>query len=152
MPWKWIPKKFQHGATNLSAFAVTHNSTLVRNLLLQSAVEDQSTMEKNSWRSYNDFLDDYGSHVVTSVMRGVRIKEMSFSRSSESYSERDFQVKSCVSFAGPTSVGKVGVSACANISKQESSKASDMSTTDKLFVRGGSKKPVISCYMTGQRK
>ena len=110
------------------------------NKIGKTAVEDQSTMEKNSWRSYNDFLDDYGSHVVTSVMRGVRIKEMSFSRSSESYSERDFQVKSCVSFAGPTSVGKVGVSACANISKQESSKATDMSTTDKLFVRGGSKK------------
>ena len=94
--------------------------------------------ERNSWRSYNDFLDDYGSHVVTSVMRGVRIKQMSFSRSSESYNERDFQVKSCVSFAGPTSVGKVGVSACANISKSESSKASDMSTTDKLLIRGGS--------------
>ena len=95
--------------------------------------------ERNSWRSYYDFLDDYGSHVVTSVMRGVRIKQMSFSRSSKSYSERDFQVKSCVSFAGPTSVGKVGVSACANISKSESSKASDMSTTDKLFIRGGSR-------------
>ena len=64
---------------------------------------------------------------------------MSFSRSSKSYSERDFQVKSCVSLAGPTSVGKVGVSACANISKSESSKARDMSTTDKLFIRGGSR-------------
>ena len=95
---------------------------------------------RNSWRSYNDFLNTYGSHVITSVMRGARIKQTSFSRSSESYSERDFQVKSCVSFAGPTSVGKVGVSACANISKSESSKASDMSTTDKLFIRGGSRK------------
>ena len=95
--------------------------------------------ERNSWRSYNDFLDDYGSHVVTSVMRGARIKQMSFSRSSESYSQRDFQVKSCVSFAGPTSIGKVGVSACANVSKSESSKASHMSTTDKLLIRGGSR-------------
>ena len=95
--------------------------------------------ERNSWRPYKDFLDDYGSHVVTSVMRGARIKETSFSRSSKSYSQRDFQVKSCVSFAGPTSVGKVGVSACANISKSESSKASDMSTTDKLHIRGGSR-------------
>lgn len=93
---------------------------------------------KNSWRSYHDLLEQYGSHVVTSVLRGARIKQMSFSRSSESYSEREFQVKSCVSFAGPTSAGKVGVSACANVSKSESSKASDMSTTDKLFIRGGS--------------
>ena len=95
--------------------------------------------ERNSWRSYKDFLNTHGSHVITSVMRGARIKQTSFSRSSESYSERDFQVKSCVSFAGPTSAGKVGVSACANISKSESSKASDMSTTDKLLIRGGSR-------------
>ena len=95
--------------------------------------------ERNSWRSYNDFLDDYGSYVVTSVIRGVIIKQISFSQSSESYSERDFQVKSCVSFAGPTSVAKVGVYACANISKSESSKASDMSTTDKLFIGGRSR-------------
>lgn len=95
--------------------------------------------ERNSWRPYKNFLDDYGSHIVTSVKRGVRIEQTSFSRSSKSYSERDFQVKSCVSFAGPTSVGKVGVSACANISKSESSKASDMSTTNKLLIRGGSR-------------
>ena len=94
---------------------------------------------KNSWRPYHDFLVRYGSHIVTAVLRGVRIKQMSFSRSSKSHSERDFQVKSCVALAGPTSVGKVGVSACANISKSESSKTSDMSTTDKLVIRGGSR-------------
>ena len=95
--------------------------------------------KRNSWRSYSNFLDTYGSHVVNSVTRGARIKQTSFSRSSESYSEREFQIKSCVSFAGPTSVGKVGVSSCANISKSESSKVSNMSTTDELFIRGGSR-------------
>ena len=95
---------------------------------------------KNSWRSYHDFLDHYGSHIVTSVLRGAMIKQMSFSRSSESYSERDFQVKSCVKLAGPTTaVTKVGVSACVNVTDSESKKASEMSTTDKIFIRGGSK-------------
>ena len=27
--------------------------------------------KRNSWRPYNDFLDTYGSHVVTSVIRGA---------------------------------------------------------------------------------
>ena len=91
------------------------------------------------YKNHHDFLDDYGSHVVTSAIRGARIQQMSFSRSSKSFSERDFQVKSCVSLAGPTSVEKVGVSACADVSKNESSKASDMSTTDRLFIRGGNR-------------
>jgi len=60
-------------------------------------------------------------------MRGARIEKTSFSRSSKSYSEREFQVKSCISLAGPTSVGKVGVSACANVSKSESSNVANMS-------------------------
>lgn len=94
---------------------------------------------RNSWKPYHDFLDTYGSHIVTSVKRGARIKQMSFSRSSESFSEREFQVKSCISLAGPTSVGKVGVSACANISKSESKRAREMSSTEKLFIRGGSR-------------
>ena len=93
--------------------------------------------ERNSWRPYSDFLDTYGSHVVTSVIRGARIKQMSFSRSSDSYSQREFQVKICVSFAGPTSIGKVGVSACANVSKSESEHSKDMNTVDRVFIRGG---------------
>ena len=95
--------------------------------------------KRNSWTSYNDFFDTYGSHVVTSVLRGVRIRQTSFSRSSESYSQRQFQVKSCVALAGSTPVGKVGVSACANVSKGESSKANGMDTSDYLFIRGGSR-------------
>ena len=95
--------------------------------------------ERNSWRPYYDFLELYGSHVITSVTRGARINQMSFARSSRSYSQREFQVKSCVSLGGPTSAGTVDVSACANVSSSEASRTSDMSTTDKLFIRGGSR-------------
>ncbi|XP_073239921.1 DELTA-alicitoxin-Pse2b-like [Porites lutea] len=83
------------------------------------------------------FLYKYGSHVITSVNRRASIKQTTFAKSSNSYSERDFQVKSCVSFAGPTTVGKVGVKACANVSKTEISKATHMNTEDKLIIRGG---------------
>ena len=96
--------------------------------------------QKNSWKQYRNFIKEYGSHVVTSVSRGTSFKQMTFAESSKSYTERDFQVKSCVSFAGPTSVGKVGVQACSNISKSELSRASKMSTSDKVFVLGGDPK------------
>ena len=92
---------------------------------------------KNSWRGYDVFLKKYGSHVVTSVNRGASIRQTTFAKSSKSYSQRDFQVRSCVSFAGPTAAGKVGVEACANFSKGERSAASHMNTEDKLVIRGG---------------
>ncbi|XP_068747778.1 DELTA-alicitoxin-Pse2b-like [Montipora capricornis] len=93
----------------------------------------------NSWKLYSNFLQTFGSHVITSIKRGSSIKQTTFVQSSESYSQRDFQVKSCVSLAGPTSVGKVGVEACANVSRSEASRASHMNTVDRLIVRGGTK-------------
>ena len=91
----------------------------------------------NSWKAYSVFLETYGSHVVTSVKRGASIRQTTFAESSKSYSQRDFQVKSCVSLAGPTSVGKVGVKACANVSKEEVAKTSSMNTVDNIVLRGG---------------
>ena len=91
----------------------------------------------NSWKEYRTFLNKYGSHVITSVKRGSRFQQMVFAKSSESYSERDFQVRACVSAAGPTSVGKLGVSACSNVTSSEKSKASKMSVSETRFVRGG---------------
>ena len=95
--------------------------------------------ERNSWRPFYDFLELYGSHVIISVTRGARINQVSFARSSRSYSQREFQVKSCVSLGGPTSAGTVHVSACTNVSSSEASRTSDMNTNDKLFIRGGSR-------------
>ena len=100
-------------------------------------VKIEKPWQLNSWKPYRNFIKEYGSHVVTSVLRGTSFKQMTFAESSKSYTERDFQVKSCVSFAGPTSVGNVGVQACSNISKSEISRASKMSTSDKVFVLGG---------------
>ena len=120
-----------------------HNEEL--STLSKSLVEDFErlpiTISKpwlaNSWKAYSVFLETYGSHVVTSVKRGASIRQTTFAESSKSYSQRDFQVKSCVSLAGPTSVGKVGVKACANVSKEEVAKTSSMNTVDNIVLRGG---------------
>ncbi|KAK2573129.1 DELTA-alicitoxin-Pse2b [Acropora cervicornis] len=74
-----------------------------------------------------------------SIKSGASIKQTTFAQSSESYSERDFQIKSCVSLGGPTSVGEVGVKACGNISETERNRVSNMNTQVKLIVLGGTK-------------
>ena len=100
----------------------------------------------NSWKSYNVFLETYGSHVITSVQRGASIRQTTFAESSASYSQRDFEVKSCMKLAGPSNVGKVGVEACANVSKSEMSNATKMNTVDKLVIRGGTKETRNALY------
>ncbi|PFX32601.1 Toxin PsTX-60B [Stylophora pistillata] len=62
---------------------------------------------------------------------------MVFAESSESYSKRDFQVRACISAAGPTSYGELDVAACSNVSESEKSEATKMSTSETRFVRGG---------------
>lgn len=63
-----------------------------------------------------------------------------FTASSTSYSQRNFEVRSCVKLAGPTNVAKVGVDICANVTKSEIANVTKMNTEDKLVIRGGSKK------------
>lgn len=100
-------------------------------------VKIEKPWETNSWQPYRNFLREYGSHVVTSVTLGTSINQMTFTESSKSYSQRDFQVKSCAEFAGPISFGKLDVFACADVSKEELSNVSKMSTSDRLIIRGG---------------
>ena len=95
--------------------------------------------KSHSWQAYTKFLDKFGSHIILSIKGGASIKQTTFAQSSESYSERDFQIKSCVSLAGPTSVGEVGVDGCGNISKTEKNRSSNMNTQGKLIVLGGTK-------------
>lgn len=102
-------------------------------------VHIQQPWLSTSWRAYNNFLNTFGSHVITSVVRGSRIRQTTFAQSSEAYSQRDFQVRSCVSLSGPTEVGKIGVKACANVSKSEISRTTHMNTIDKLIISGGTK-------------
>ncbi|KAJ7392548.1 hypothetical protein OS493_012220 [Desmophyllum pertusum] len=92
---------------------------------------------KNSWKRYRNILKSYGSHVLMSETRGSSIRQMTFAESSKSYSERDLQVKACTSLAGPTPVGKLNISACSNVSQNELSRASKVSTSDKLNMIGG---------------
>ena len=96
-----------------------------------------SPWQLNSWQLYDAFLKKHGSHVVTAVTYGSSINQMAFADTSESYSERDFQVKSCLSLAGPTDIGELNVSMCAGIDQSEITKVSTMTMSDSLIVRGG---------------
>ena len=65
-----------------------------------------------NWTDYDLFLQSHGSHVFSQITYGSSLFQHNFAEQSRSYAERDFTVRACVDFLGPTEVGKVNVSAC----------------------------------------
>lgn len=72
------------------------------------------------WKPYDVFLRTYGSHVITSILVGSSINQMAFAETKHSYTERDFQVKSCMSLGMPLDV-PFGFSMCSGVSTSEKS-------------------------------
>ena len=103
---------------------------------------------QSSWREYMIFLNTYGSHIVREVVYGSSIYQHCFAESSRSYTKREFAVKSCVEFEGPTQVGKLGVKVCGNISQEEINSVQNMETSSLLVLRGGTPETRAQLYKT----
>jgi hypothetical protein len=102
--------------------------------------EIKEPWQTRSWEKFKVFLEKHGSHVVKQVSSGASIHQYVFAKSSEHYNHRDFTVKACLSLGGATEAGKVGVSACSGITKEEEQKSSSFSMVKNLVVRGGTPK------------
>ena len=88
----------------------------------------------SNWKDYDIFLKKYGSHVFTSISIGSMINQMAFAEASDSYTERDFQVKSCMSLGISPAFG---FSMCSDIDKTEVSRVSRMNMRGELVIKGG---------------
>ena len=88
---------------------------------------------KSDWKEYDVFLKKHGSHIFTSISIGSMINQMAFAETSDSYSERDFRVKSCMSLGMAT----FGIGMCSGIDKSEESRVSKMNMRGELVIKGG---------------
>ena len=93
---------------------------------------------KSSWRAYHHFLETHGSHVITDVTFGSSIDQYAFAEKKSSYNSRQFTVKACASLAAGVGPGKLSLSACSGVSKDEINKLSNAKMTTSITVRGGS--------------
>ena len=100
----------------------------------------------SSWARYESFLSIYGSHLVKKATYGSSIYQYSFAEESENYSERNFTVSACVALAGSTDVGKVNVSACTGVTKEEAERSTSLRTSNKLILRGGTSETRAALY------
>ncbi|XP_032239538.2 DELTA-alicitoxin-Pse2b-like [Nematostella vectensis] len=102
---------------------------------LPTKISDPS--KASSWYDYSNFINKYGTHMVTGVIYGASIYSYSFARSNKEYSQKEFAIKACGEFAGKTAVGEVGAKACVGVTQKDIEKSSDFEMSKKVVVRGG---------------
>nr|P58912.2 RecName: Full=DELTA-alicitoxin-Pse2b; Short=DELTA-ALTX-Pse2b; AltName: Full=Toxin PsTX-60B; Short=PTX60B; Flags: Precursor [Phyllodiscus semoni]BAF46273.1 sea anemone toxin PsTX-60B [Phyllodiscus semoni] len=133
---------------NLKAYSMIHalkQDCINKKPLAKDLVSDFEALDrevkkpwlKPSWRKYKVFLEKFGTHIVRETMSGSSIYQYVFAKSSESFKQRDFKIKACLSLGGPTQVGKLGISACSDVSKKDVEESSGKEMVKKLVVRGG---------------
>ena len=82
-----------------------------------------------SWTKYQHFLHAYGSHVVTHTFYGASIKQWTFSRKEEKYTQEQMNIRSCADFAGTTTVCNLNISsACIDITQDQVEAVKDLHT------------------------
>lgn len=96
--------------------------------------------------AYEQFLNEFGSHVVTGVTYGSRMYQHCFSQYEQDYNERNFTVKACVDFSGEAEVTKTNISSCAGITQEEAEASSSLKVSSRLVIRGGTKETRAKLY------
>lgn len=100
--------------------------------------EIKNPWHKSSWREYHHFLESHGSHVITAITFGSSIDQYAFAETKSSYTSWQFTVKACASLGVGLGPGKLSLSACSGVSKEEINKLSKAKMSTSITVRGGS--------------
>ena len=89
-----------------------------------------------SWAKYQDFLNSFGSHVLTHKNYGASVKQFTFSEKVQKYTEKQLNLKSCIDFGlGDKIPFTLGI--CGGISRDERNSVSELTVTEHTEIRGG---------------
>ena len=136
--------------TTLNIYSLSRQDYLAKNCLNRQDLDGEFVTDfqqldreitnpekRSSWINYEKFLKKYGTHFVQLVKYGSSLSQNTFAQSSEKYSFRNFSIKACADLAGPVNIGKLGVSLCGGISKDESDLSRYFDMSNKLVLKGG---------------
>jgi len=138
--------------SSLRKSVITQINTLDRNCYSVNSILDSTFVKSlemlpvkisnpkisTHWESYDDFLNVFGSHLVTQVSLGSSIRQWTFSNDEKKYSEKDLQISTCVSFEGASKVGTLGIPECQKWTTKEITRASKRQVYSHIDVLGGS--------------
>ena len=88
---------------------------------------------RKSWKQYDTFLKQFGSHFVVRIVLGAYVHQCSLVKIFFNYSPRLLNAKSCLGFDKSAEHLKT----CDDVTKEEYTKSRYMSASSYLVVRGG---------------
>ena len=135
--------------SSLNIFAET-KETSIEECLATSQLNDQlvtdfknlaATIDKpwndESWQDYDVFLRQYGSHVIEAVTYGSSVRQYAFADIKKQYTEKNFNVRTCVDLFGILVLKIINITACSGITQEDIDVVEQMAMSDQLYVRGG---------------
>ena len=75
--------------------------------------------DKTSWLEYDTFLKTFGSHLVQKAYFGSRMNQYIFTKQTQEYDSRDYNIKACEKFEGLADIGKLHVRESLNMIKKQ---------------------------------
>ena len=106
---------------------------------LELKVQDPEHL--SSWRRYDNFLRDYGTHIISDADIGASFKQWTSSKSSSRYTQEQMTIKSCVDFFGLQFLNVLGIEieACATVTEAKYRHVSNIEVSTYKELLGGSK-------------
>lgn len=86
-----------------------------------------------AWLKFGEFIEAWGTHVITAAFTGATFEAYSSSKSSLAYSSRQMEARACFNAEGLNR----GIEGCAGFSDNEKREAASLQAYDKRFAKGG---------------
>lgn len=102
---------------------------------LPTMIGDPSDVD--SWEAYDQFINKYGSHVLSKVHLGARLQHFATTESSSSYNESAFMARLCLDVEGADPGQKFSVTGCEAFSKDDRQASEEYNMNLASFIRGG---------------
>ncbi|XP_072037351.1 DELTA-alicitoxin-Pse2b-like [Amphiura filiformis] len=99
----------------------------------------------SGWKEYDNFLHQYGSHVVTSASYGSALYQHAFDRSSKLHTKQDFAIEVCAALSPPGTIA-AKVSVCSGVTIDQTLNTTSREIKKQFVARGGSMKTRQQLY------
>ncbi|XP_032222615.2 DELTA-alicitoxin-Pse2b [Nematostella vectensis] len=102
------------------------------------------------FEKYLRFLKTRGTHFIKSVTFGASVRHYSFGKASQSFSQNDFRIKSCIKLAelAKTTVDELDIKDCRGVTAEDTARVNKMAISSRVVIRGGTLDSRINLLFT----
>ena len=146
--WKESTVKTSNIDYSSHVSTISLESACIRKHFTNSFIHELSNLESNinnpkapsSWKSYENFIKRYGSHIISKITFGARLQYFTATQESHQFSDDAMGARACADVEGTISKeAPFKVQGCSSYSTNERKTAQQYNMQVKRFIRGGAK-------------